>query len=134
MLKDWSIKTDTNVCFITYYSEKFESSSILSLKSKIDEMINANRLEFVAQVLRDLVVDAQMKCDAIKRTEPEKECLRDNSQLHISGFSLGAHIATYFCRIMPKNGINAADDDQIAKLNGKWKNYFMSDIKLLIKI
>lgn len=82
-------------------------------------MVKANRLEFVAKVLHDLVLDAQLKCEAIKGKNPEQNCLRYNSQLRISGFSLGVHIATYFCRNMPKNEINANINDRIATLNGK---------------
>lgn len=83
---------------------------------KISKAIKSKRLEFVAGELADIITKAQSECERIQRSVATKNCLRFNSQITVTGFSLGAHIGAFFCRLMNENSKNQTD--KIAKLIG----------------
>lgn len=78
---------------MTYAYEKPDAGpgSYVMFASK--NMVEDHRMQFVAKLTRDLVVDVRDQC--VKNGVPG--CLRNLSQITMLGFSLGAHIASQAC-------------------------------------
>lgn len=73
-------------------------------------MVQSGYFEFVAKVVRIVVVAAQEKCIIFKEDDPSDKCLRYNSQIKVHGYSTGAHIGAYFCRSMKEHWMKLSKD------------------------
>lgn len=62
----------------------------------LHDMVRSKRLEFVAKTARDLVIGVRNYCEKNKR----KTALKRMSEVDITGFSYGAHIASKTCQYL----------------------------------
>ncbi|XP_031635746.1 uncharacterized protein LOC116348774 [Contarinia nasturtii] len=94
-IKEWSAKSQNNIC-VVFYSYAMNSSEVLKMYPIVNKMVKTRRLEYVAKMARDLVFGVRAKCLATT----ERTCLRNLSQVDVTGFSFGAHIAGRTCQYL----------------------------------
>ncbi|XP_031617380.1 uncharacterized protein LOC116337153 isoform X2 [Contarinia nasturtii] len=93
--KEWFKASGNNICIVTYgYKPSWLTSGYIY--DNINNMVKTRRLEYVAKLGRNLVLDVIQKCITSKR----QQCLRSLSQVDVSGWSLGAHIAGLTCQYL----------------------------------
>ncbi|XP_031635208.1 uncharacterized protein LOC116348366 [Contarinia nasturtii] len=90
--KEWFIKSKRNICIISY---AFKKGSPLGIVGDLNKMVTTKRLEFVAKLARDLVLGVRAKSPKLNG----KPSLR-MSQIDVSGFSFGAHVAGRTCQYL----------------------------------
>ncbi|XP_031639609.1 uncharacterized protein LOC116351624, partial [Contarinia nasturtii] len=94
---EWSMTSKNNVCIVTYaYTSSLSNG--LEAVAVADKMVSTQRLEYVANLVGDVVLGVQGKCVKSKR----KQCLRHLAQVDVSGFGLGAHIAGRTCQYLKR--------------------------------
>lgn len=81
--KDWSSASDANVCIISYAFDR-EASGVIEFLTDVNKMVTTNRLEYVAKLGYDLVLDVRKK-----RSESKGEPGLKMSQVDLAGFSFG---------------------------------------------
>ncbi|XP_031635213.1 uncharacterized protein LOC116348369 [Contarinia nasturtii] len=93
--QEWFSESENNICVVSYaYTTKLSIG--LQFISNLNKMVTTKRLEFVARLARDVVLGVRQKCLAT----PERQCLRHLSQVDVSGFSFGAHVAGRTCEYL----------------------------------
>ncbi|XP_031617558.1 uncharacterized protein LOC116337273 [Contarinia nasturtii] len=92
--KEWFSRSDKNICIITYAFLK-DSVSIYNIVSHLNKMVKTRRLEFVAKQARDFVLNVRERC--LNDPLSSASCLKHMSQVEISGYSFGGHIASRTC-------------------------------------
>ncbi|XP_031628184.1 uncharacterized protein LOC116343978 [Contarinia nasturtii] len=92
---EWSRRSNNNICIISY-AYTTSTSKVLKMYPIVNQMVKTGRLEYVAKMTRDLVFNVRGKC----LETPERRCLKNLSQVDISGFSFGAHIAGKTCQYL----------------------------------
>ncbi|XP_031617559.1 uncharacterized protein LOC116337274 [Contarinia nasturtii] len=92
--KEWFLKSGKNICIITY-AYLNSCKSMFNVVQSLNKMVKTKRLEFVAKQVRDLVLNVREKC--LNDTHSSVSCLKHMSQVEISGYSFGGHIASRTC-------------------------------------
>ncbi|XP_031635977.1 phospholipase A1 1-like [Contarinia nasturtii] len=93
--KQWFEASRNNICVVSY-AYTTPSTEVLKIYAIVNKMIKTRRLEYVAKMARDLVFGVRGKCLATT----ERTCLRNFSQVDVTGFSFGAHIAGRTCQYL----------------------------------
>ncbi|XP_031635216.1 uncharacterized protein LOC116348371 [Contarinia nasturtii] len=88
---EWFTVSGNNVCFISYAFKKTPSSGLFN---DLDKMVTTRRFEYVAKLARDLITGI------IEKGATRNFSLKSMSQVDVSGFSFGAHIAGRTCQYL----------------------------------
>ncbi|XP_031635211.1 uncharacterized protein LOC116348367 isoform X2 [Contarinia nasturtii] len=93
--REWFTASGNNICIVSY---AYTTNPTVGLKivPHLNKMVTTNRLEYVAKLARDLVLGVREKCVQSNR----KSCLKSLSQVDVSGFSFGAHVAGRTCEFL----------------------------------
>lgn len=68
----------------------------------INKMVQTRRLEHTAKMARDLILGVRAKC---MLSRSRRRCLRNLSQVDVSGFGFGGHAAGLTCQyLLEKTG------------------------------
>ncbi|XP_031635204.1 uncharacterized protein LOC116348362 [Contarinia nasturtii] len=92
--KEWFAASQKNICAITYAF--YESTTLMNVVFHLHDMVRTKRIEFVAKQARDLVLGVRDYCIKNKR----KTSLKRMSEVDVTGFSYGAHIASKTCQYL----------------------------------
>ncbi|XP_031639885.1 phospholipase A1 1-like [Contarinia nasturtii] len=94
---EWLEASGNNICIVTYAYTA--TPSIGFTKNEIlDKMLTTQRYEHVAKLVGELVLGVREKCINSNR----RQCLKHLSQLDVSGFGFGAHIAGRTCQYLQR--------------------------------
>ncbi|XP_031635215.1 uncharacterized protein LOC116348370 isoform X2 [Contarinia nasturtii] len=93
---EWFRESKNNICIVTYCFTTKRSIGFTRSISNLGRLVSSKRLEYVAKMARDLVLEVQRKCV----TSTRRQCLRNLSQVDVTGFSFGAHIAARTCEYL----------------------------------
>ncbi|XP_031628884.1 uncharacterized protein LOC116344472 [Contarinia nasturtii] len=85
--REWFITSGNNVCFVSYcYSDKPRTGC--QAIGHLDKLVATNRLEYVAKMARDLVLNVRNQSQS-----SAGDNILHMSRVDVTGFSFGAHIA-----------------------------------------
>ncbi|XP_031637678.1 phospholipase A1-like, partial [Contarinia nasturtii] len=85
--REWFITSGNNVCFVSYcYSDKPRTGC--QAIGHLDKLVVTNRLEYVAKMVRDLVLNVRYQSQS-----SAGDNILHMSRVDVTGFSFGAHIA-----------------------------------------
>nr|ACI22681.1 lipase-like protein 1 [Orseolia oryzae] len=94
--KEWYQASGKNICIISYAYSTDRTTTGFQIIKHLNKMVKTNRLDFVAWQIRDLVSRVRFQCIRSRK----KSCLNSLSQVDISGFSFGAHLASRTCQFL----------------------------------
>ncbi|XP_031628482.1 uncharacterized protein LOC116344188 [Contarinia nasturtii] len=95
--KEWYQASEKNICIVSYAYSK-SSSKPLSMNLILSKMVATRRLEYAAKMTRDLLLGVRQNCLNIKWYK--RSCLKHLSQVDVTGFGFGAHIASRTCQYL----------------------------------
>ncbi|XP_031635205.1 uncharacterized protein LOC116348363 [Contarinia nasturtii] len=93
--KAWFDASQKNICIFSY-AYTTDPTTALKILPHVSKMVKTKRLEYVARMARDMVLAVYRRC--VKYTRAP--CLQSMSQVDVSGFSFGAHIAGRTCQYL----------------------------------
>ncbi|XP_031635206.1 uncharacterized protein LOC116348364 [Contarinia nasturtii] len=121
--EEWFNVSGNNICTVTYPFKKDPMTTFEWFRS-LNNLVKSKRLDFAAKLARDIVLGVRDKCVQSEG----RQCLRHMSQVDVSGFSFGAHMAGRACQyILEKTGervrmLLALDPSKTPPFGAKIKN------------